>query len=408
MKEPVVISANNYLGMPFIDKVKWNGTRKLYEWTSRAYGFPIFGKRIFHLMDYFLKIEAFYPKRDLSKPTFQLKRVYGMIKGGFGKHLIGVLNKNPLPIVCSFPILAFFAEEHGYKGEIFCRSWAPLIPSKSRINYLAPTKRVKERLKLYGVKDEKITVTGFPIPEVTFENTPALESLHLSLLRRISKLDPQGIYQKKYKELLSLYLGNKNSDASPDKPLTVTFAVGGAGAQSDIATIILKSLGEKIKNGSIKMNLVAGASKKVFSKFERSISELGLNSYKGKTVDIIYSSDKFEYFNKFNRILLETDILWTKPSELSFYVGLGIPIIMTPPLGSQEEYNRAWLRMIGAGVDQNDPRYANEWLFDWLKSGWLAESAMSGFLNAPKKGREHIEDIVLHGKKTEIEDVHLL
>ena len=49
-------------------------------------------------------------------------------------------------------------------------------------------------------------------------------------------------------------------------------------------------------------------------------------------------------------MLLDTDILWTKPSELSFYAGLGLPIIMAPSVGAQERFNKAWLRAIGAAI----------------------------------------------------------
>ena len=63
------------------------------------------------------------------------------------------------------------------------------------------------------------------------------------------------------------------------------------------------------------------------------------------------------YFHDFTQTLKTTDILWTKPSELSFYCGLGIGIVMAPPIGSQEEFNRVWLTYMGGGVSQNDPRY---------------------------------------------------
>ena len=114
------------------------------------------------------------------------------------------------------------------------------------------------------------------------------------------------------------------------------------------------------------------------------------------------------YFKAFNQALRSTDILWTKPSELTFYSGLGLPILMAEPIGSQEDYNRDWLLAIGAGIDAPDPLYVDEWLFDWLDSGWLAEAAMQGFLDAPKMGAYHIENIVLYNKVQEIEDIQLL
>jgi hypothetical protein len=90
-------------------------------------------------------------------------------------------------------------------------------------------------------------------------------------------------------------------------------------------------------------------------------------------------------------------VLWTKPSELSFYCGLGIPIIISPTIGSQEVFNRKWLLEIGAGVLQEDPGYTGQWLFDLLDSGRLAEIAWSGFLNARKYGTYNIREILENG-----------
>ena len=69
-------------------------------------------------------------------------------------------------------IPAFMAESFGYDGEIFCiicdadisRSWVSLYPKESRIKYFAPNSWVVNRLKLYGVKQENIFLTGYPLP----------------------------------------------------------------------------------------------------------------------------------------------------------------------------------------------------------------------------------------------------
>jgi hypothetical protein len=81
---------------------------------------------------------------------------------------------------------------------------------------------------------------------------------------------------------------------------------------------------------------------------------------------------------------------------------------MSNPIGSQEHYNREWLIAIGAGIDSKKVAHVNEWLFDWLDSGWLAEAAMQGYLDAPNMGTYNIEDIILKNKTKEIDDVHLL
>ena len=154
--------------------------------------------------------------------------------------------------------------------------------------------------------------------------------------------------------------------------------------------------------------MVAGVKNDVADYYRGILKSLGLEKQLGKSVHIIFAENKTNYFTAFNQALLTTDILWTKPSELSFYAGLGLPIIIAPTVGSQEEFNKAWLHSVGAGFEQEDPRYTDQWLFDWLESGWLASAAMEGFMNAPRMGAYRIEDLVLRGKKTEIEDIHLL
>ena len=129
----------------------------------------------------------------------------------------------------------------------------------------------------------------------------------------------------------------------------------------------------------------------VYLYFQKALKEFGLDNC--GAVRVIYAEDKMSYFKVFNKILRKTDILWTKPSELTFYSGLGIPIIMSEPIGYQEKYNRGWLLAIGAGIDSLNPEYVDEWLFDWLDSGWLAEAAMEGFLDAPRMGTYNIENI---------------
>jgi len=115
-------------------------------------------------------------------------------------------------------------------------------------------------------------------------------------------------------------------------------------------------------------------------------------------VHIISGITTDEYFKNFNEALRETDILWTKPSELSFYTGLGIPIIIAPTIGSQEDFNKRWLLHTAAGIAQEDPRYTDQWLYDLLNDGNLAEAAMHGFMEVESMGAYNIEAIVI-GKK---------
>jgi len=274
------------------------------------------------------------------------------------------------------------------------RAWVALNPKKSRIKYFAPNKRVKERLGLYGVKTSNIYITGFPLPKENIGGRN-LEILKSSIGCRISNLDPNNRYQRKYEKTLNQFLGARYCNMHADHKLTITFAVGGAGAQREIGAEILESLHDYIDKGEVNLNLVAGSRADVYEYYYNVVKDLHLEKKHGGSVKIVYNEDKLKYFDEFNEILLTTDVLWTKPSELSFYSGLGIPIIMAPTIGSQEVFNRTWLHSIGSGMEQEDPRHCNEWLFDWLESGWLAQAAMEGFLDAPRMGAYHIEYIVL-------------
>jgi len=89
-------------------------------------------------------------------------------------------------------------------------------------------------------------------------------------------------------------------------------------------------------------------------------------------------------------VLSDADVLWTKPSEMSFYAALGLPCIVAPPVGAHERYNRRWLREQGVGLKQRRPDYALGWLEEWLDDGTLAAAAWSGFMRLPRRGTERI------------------
>jgi len=401
-----IINANDYEGIPKKDKTIWQSMQQFYEFISRFSRIPLIGKAVFSIYDRFQKIFSFYPKREISEPNLTLKQIYSLFKKGWGRDLIEncKLKIENLPLISTFFIPAFMAEYFNYPGEIFCvvcdadiaRTWVSLNPSQSKIKYFAPTERVVERLKLYGVKKENIFLTGYPLPVENITANPSaggLEILKEDLRNRILNLDPQKKYFQKYKVLIEEKLG-KLPEIS-NHPLTILFSVGGAGAQKEIGIKILKCLIWQIKQGRIKVILSAGIRKKVKEYFEKEINKI----YRGRTpvnsgVEILFGTDIEDYFQKFNFALRKTDILWTKPSELSFYSALGLPIIIAPAIGSQEEFNMRWLLKSGFGVLQENPRYTRQWLFDWLNRGYLAEAAMEGFVEGEKLGIFKISQII--------------
>ncbi|MBI4653231.1 hypothetical protein HY750_03185 [Candidatus Kuenenbacteria bacterium] len=289
------------------------------------------------------------------------------------------------------------AEYFNYPGEIFCvvcdadiaRPWVSLNPKESRIKYFVPNQRTAGRLKLYGVKKENIFLTGYPLPQENI-GEESLEILKEDLKSRMLNLDPQKKYFEKYKILIEKKLGKLPTES--DHPLTIMFSIGGAGAQKEIMVKILKYLKPYLEQKQIKIILSIGTKEKTKNYLEKNIEILGFKNY--KEIKIIFEKDIETYFQKFNLALKKTDILWTKPSELSFYCALGIPIIISPPMGSHEECNMKWLLRRDFGIFQEDPNFVNEWLFEWLESGHLAEVAMKGFIKGEKFGTLNIQKTI--------------
>jgi len=383
------------------DEIKlWNRLTKGYELLSRIRKIPLSGSILFNLLDKFLHIAPIYPLRDMSKAGFQTKLIYRYIKKGLGKTLMEKVSEKALPMICSYPMPSLIADYHNYSRN-YCiitdaeitRAWVPKYPANSKTMYFAPCSRALRRLRQYGVRDKQIFLTGFPLPKIVL-GTEKLEVLRYDLGQRLHYLDPEKRFWSLHEINVKHFLGRQNISFKKERLLTITYAVGGAGAQTDIGIKIAKSLRELIKKKKVKLNLVAGIRDEVKKYFEDGLKELGLST---DLVPITYSSNVYEYFEKFSNLMRVTDILWTKPSELSFYSGLGIPVIMAPPIGPQERYNRKWLLEIQAGIPQVDPAYTDEWLFDLLRDGRLAESGWDGFLKARKFGTFKIEEVLRTG-----------
>lgn len=395
-KNNEIICANDYPDIPEKDKKIWSSSRKFYEAVSRFKKIPLFGEFAFYLFDLTQKIHDFYTKKDTSLPNFTQRKTYPLFKKGWGKHLIEKLDSN-IPYISVFHNTAFMADYFNYSGDIFCvvcdtdiaRSWAPLRPKESKIKYFTPNKRTTKRLVSYGVQAENIFLTGYPLPLENTEEKVLIEDIK----NRIINLDPASKYREKYGFVIREKLGKLPQQS--DHPLTITFCIGGAGAQKEIGVKLIRKLKKQIFEKRLKVILVAGIKKDIKDYFEREITNGGLSDFIGHGVEIIYDNDFGDYYDKFNSALHKTDILWTKPSELSFYTALGLPIIIAPPIGSQEDFNRRWLLKSGFGIDQGDIEHVKDWLYDWIDSGYLSEMAMEAYIEGERDGvakiKEHIE-----------------
>ena len=381
-----VINANHYPGMPDSDRQVFADLERFYNTVSRFKRVPLLGPLVFRIYDRFQAIPPFDPNRDLSR------------RRNWGRSLIeGLWAREHLPYLSTFFSTAHMADLHGYPGPIYCvvcdadcsRDWVAANPRSSRIFYFAPTPRVCERLKLYGVPAERIQLTGFPLPEENL-GWPDFDILRADTAFRLAALDPRRSFLGPNAEQVLSALAPDQRPERPPRPLTLLFAVGGAGAQADIGLQAASVLAPRILGGEMRLVLVAGVSARVREIFREGLAAAGLAELEGHGLEILFEPDKQRYFQTFNRTLRETDILWTKPSELSFYAALGLPILMAPTIGSQEDFNREWLLGLEAGIDQGDMRDFEGWFFELLASGALARAAFNGFSRAPRLGTYNI------------------
>ncbi|HEY9593924.1 MAG TPA: hypothetical protein VHE79_05575 [Spirochaetia bacterium] len=376
----------------------WERLRRSYEFLSRTKSWPLIGNAVFGMLDRLQNIPPFYPIRDMSSPSFQVNWLKNLINNGMCGGMLEKIREQPLPLVTTFYAPAIAADMAGYSRvySVICdaeinRVWVAENPRESKITYLAPCGRAVRRLNQYGIPNERIWLTGFPIP-VELLGDRNITTLKWDFGQRLRYLDPTERFWPLHGLNVQHFLGAKNCVQANKRVFTITFGVGGAGAQTDIAYTVARSLREKIAKGEVRYNVLTGVRPEVATYFENVKKELALPQIgivSGKTLD--------EYFRAFTECMRTTDVLWTKPSELSFYCGLGIPIIMAPHIGSQESFNEAWLLEIQAGFPQQDPQYTDQWLFDLLRAGRLADAAWDGFLKARKYGTYKIHEILQTG-----------
>jgi hypothetical protein len=383
----------------------WEAFQGFYESVSRAHNIPLIGPWLWKAYDRLQAISPHYPFLDESKASFGSMRLQKLIGRGFGGSVTAYTRRREeLPLLTTFYAVALAADLAG-RRDVFCvvtdsdvnRVWVAEDPKRSRVHYLAPTPLSRVRLLRYGVPEERIFVTGFPLPE---ENVATAGK---DVASRLAVLDANGVLRARYQNVLQPSVLAKIPESAA-RPLSVTFAVGGAGAQAGMVRDILASLaGALLKDGRMRLNLVAGVREGVRDHFFASIRECGLEAELTRSIRMLFTPTKDEYFGQFNLLLRETDVLWTKPSELAFYAALGIPIVMCPPLGAHEERNRALLVAAGAGHDQLHPRAAAEWLSDGVQSGLLAKCALNGLLHLQNRGTENIKRVLFAPDRSKVE-----
>lgn len=389
-------------GPPLADaeeQTTWSRVRRVHELLSRPSQLSalMIGEPR-RWMDRLTNIPPLHTQIDLSKPNLGTTALKKLIERGLGRGLIHYLQSTGVPHVTTFYAPAIIADHAGYQPN-YCvatdadinRVWAPADSANTKIHYFAPSARAKRRLQAYGVPPANVTLTGFPLP-VELLGGRDLSGLRGDLARRLVRLDPRGTFRSIHGDDLERVLGPLPTHS--DQPLHLVFAVGGAGAQAEMASEFLPSLRSHITSGRLRVTLVAGTRPDVAKTFERAILRAGLVPGEDP-VQVLLKDTFLDYYRAFNALLRDTDVLWTKPSELSFYAALGLALVLAKPVGSHERFNRRWLREQGVALKQDSTKHVAHWLDEWLDDGTLAAAAWTGFMRLPKEGTYRIVDHVL-------------
>ena len=377
----------------------WARARQFYEFVSRASQMPVVGGAFDLALGTLTSIPQLYPLRDLSAPTWAVRYLATNVASGLGRGLVQNLGARAGTLLTTFYAPAVAADLAGLDN-VYCvvtdadvnRIWVSPHPEKTRIHYLVPGLRTARRLRSYGVPAGQITFTGFPLPPELLGGHD-LPVLRRNLAARLARLDPQGAFRDAYGDDVHHFLGVEPPARGSHAPL-ITFAVGGAGAQADLPQRFLPGFRAPLEDGRLRLALVAGVRRDVADRFFRAIEAAGCKHLLGDAIQVLEAPDIASYFARFNALLAETDVLWTKPSELTFFGALGLPLVFAPPVGRHEAYNLRWSREAGAGVKQRDPRFMAERLLDWIEDGTLAGAAWSGYMRLPKFGTYRIASLV--------------
>jgi hypothetical protein len=267
------------------------------------------------------------------------------------------------------------------------RAWAPPDAEAVCIDYFAPVSRVMDRLRSFGIPEKRIHLTGFPLPQRLIAQTES------ALARRFHRLDPARSFRGKEEDPIAKFIKKYHRPSSPE-PIALTIAIGGAGGQIRHVSQILKSLRRMVLDGKLHLSLVAGTRADVAEMLHSMIHAAGFPSEKNNGANILFAAETKEYFRLFEDCLANTDLLWTKPSELVFYAALGLPMLLAPPLGGQEHSNRNWLLSNSAAIDAGNPTELDQRLEALLATGELCRIAWNSYSRLERSGFNRIHQVL--------------
>jgi hypothetical protein len=403
-EEKVIVLGDDNAFSTENDRKILNRTRFFYYQISRAMELPVIGKFIFGLLNKMMKFPGLYSKEDEKERTLGTVILERMVKK---KKICCKISEKAscdksVPLIHTFYATAVAMDSMCESGSNWLivtdtdinRVWVAGNPEKSKIKYLVPCGKTERRLLKYGVKNENIFVSGFPLPIENIGSKEKQEIIAKDLAARMVRLDRNGSFRKMFGKTCLEILGLEGFPET-EKTINLMYAIGGSGVQASTALKIAASLQKEIKNKDFSLTISCGINKELYCNLRHSFANSQYEELLGFGVNIIFANKFEDYYNSFNQALRKTDILWTKPSEMSFYCALGIPIITSAPVGHHEKVNRRWLNEIHAAIrTPGKAKECSEWLQDLIDTGILPQTAWNGYLNAEKMGTYNIIDKV--------------
>ncbi len=396
--EGFVLRADNYPGISHHDKALWEHLQEQPSLLASLSNIPFVGRPLRGLLERVVhRLPSRYPHREQANWNRRLIEFYYCLQHQhLGRDFIQHLARKPLPLVTSSQVLAFSAEVHAYPGPIYLvchaadpsRAWAPLNPANTRIQYLVPTQMAQDRLLAYGVPATNIHHFGFPLaPEaISSKGLPA------DVEARITRLDPDQIFRP------------HKRPSGAHKPLTLGLVADSGWRTGDLIRLF-EGAGKAIRNGELIIHLFTGTNTDRAHSIEAIARNQTLHRHLGSSLVVHAHETSSTAFTSFTKALPSIDILWSAASPWVFYAGLGIPLIVQPPIGGQEEARYAWIRGVQAGLPPLELSTVSEWLLDWRRSGGLARLAWNGYGSAPSMGHARLQALI-EGKHPHNEELH--
>ena len=375
----------------------WARSRRLYEGLSRSAGRGLLRPLSRLALDRLTAIPRMTGPGGLADRTAAVRYLGRLMRKGLCGGVLARAREDAAPLLTTFYAPAIAADLAGHPS-IVCvvtdsdvnRVWAPEDPAGTRIQYAVPGHRAARRLRAFGVPAERVHVTGFPLP-LELVGGPDADVLRRNLAARLVRLDPEGAFRAAADPVARRAM----DDADPieaRRPPLVVFAVGGAGAQVDLACALPRALAPGIRAGRLRLALVAGTREDTARACLAAVEAAGLRELEGPggAVDVVRSVSFVGYLGRLSTVLAGADVLWTKPSEMSFFAGLGLPLLLAPCLGRHEEHNARTVLRRGAALHAGSARHADRWLPALLRDGRLAAAAWAGWRRMPSHGTRRI------------------